>query len=200
MDPQLRAKRQNQKRAEILDAARKLVVRDGLDQVSLRAVAKAAKFAPASLYEYFESKGDIFDALALRAERRLYEAMSQVPKDRKTPHLVRICSAYVGFAKDAPEDFLLLFSRQTSRRQSLDDNLPPGSIFALLVNAVSLAIPPDVKKTKRWTEETSYLFWATAHGMAMLQLTHLTHFKAAFSRVDKEGFTALFNGLGLQCV
>lgn len=198
MDPQRRAERQNQKRAAILDAARKLVVRDGPDQVSLRAVAKAAKLAPASLYEYFDSKGDLFGALALRAERRLHDALSQVPKEGKTPHLVRLCLAYVEFAKDTPEDFLLLFSRQTSKRQSLEDDLPPDSIFALLVNAVSLATPPNGERTQRWTEETSYLFWATAHGMAMLQLTHLRHFKAAFSRVDQEGLTALFTGLGLQ--
>jgi AcrR family transcriptional regulator len=51
-------------RSAILEAARRVAVRDGARDLSLRAVAAEAGFAPAGLYGYFRSKDDLLLALA----------------------------------------------------------------------------------------------------------------------------------------
>ena len=51
-------------RSSILEAARRVAARDGARDLSLRAVAAEAGFAPAALYGYFRGKDDLLLALA----------------------------------------------------------------------------------------------------------------------------------------
>jgi AcrR family transcriptional regulator len=59
-----RARGRAASRAAILDAARRVAARDGARDLSLRAVAAAAGFAPAALYGYFRNKDELLLALA----------------------------------------------------------------------------------------------------------------------------------------
>src|SRR5471032_3356500 len=51
-------------RSSILEAARRVAARDGARDMSLRAVAAEAGFAPAALYGYFQGKDELLLALA----------------------------------------------------------------------------------------------------------------------------------------
>ncbi len=59
-----RAREHNATRAAILEAARRVAARDGARDLSLRAVAAEAGFAPAALYSYFSGKDELLLALA----------------------------------------------------------------------------------------------------------------------------------------
>lgn len=59
-----RTRTRNAARASILDAARRVAARDGARNLSLRATAAEAGFAPAALYGYFGSKDELLLALA----------------------------------------------------------------------------------------------------------------------------------------
>ncbi|MGH6889992.1 MAG: TetR/AcrR family transcriptional regulator [Rhizomicrobium sp.] len=59
-----RERTRNLTRAAILDAARRVAQREGARNLSLRATAAEAGFAPAALYGYFAGKDDILLALA----------------------------------------------------------------------------------------------------------------------------------------
>jgi AcrR family transcriptional regulator len=65
-DPRIqrRLRARNATRSAILDAARRVAARDGARNLSLRAAAAEAGFAPAALYGYFQSKDEILLALA----------------------------------------------------------------------------------------------------------------------------------------
>jgi AcrR family transcriptional regulator len=62
-------------RSSILDAARRVATRDGARDLSLRAVAAEAGFAPAALYGYFRGKDDLLLALAAEDLSALARAM-----------------------------------------------------------------------------------------------------------------------------
>ncbi len=64
-------------RTGILDAARRLAVRKGARNLSLRGVAAEAGFAPAALYVYFRSRDELLVALAADDLTRLAQAMRQ---------------------------------------------------------------------------------------------------------------------------
>src|SRR5437868_7223920 len=55
----------------ILDAARELFVSEGYQNVSMRKIAERIEYSPAAIYSYFESKDDIFFALAEEGFRLL---------------------------------------------------------------------------------------------------------------------------------
>ena len=62
-------------RSSILDAARRVATRDGARDLSLRAVAAEAGFAPAGLYGYFRNKDELLLALAADDLTHLARAM-----------------------------------------------------------------------------------------------------------------------------
>src|SRR6478752_7037767 len=62
-------------RLAILDAARRVAARDGARDLSLRAVAAEAGFAPAALYGYFRNKDELLLALAADDLTALARAM-----------------------------------------------------------------------------------------------------------------------------
>src|SRR5437763_12092159 len=64
-------------RTAILEAARRVAARDGARDLSLRAVAAEAGFAPAALYGYFRSKDDLLLALAAEDLSVLARAMRE---------------------------------------------------------------------------------------------------------------------------
>ena len=62
-------------RSAILEAARRVAARDGARDLSLRAVAAEAGFAPAGLYGYFRNKDELLLALAADDLTQLARAM-----------------------------------------------------------------------------------------------------------------------------
>ena len=66
-----RSERHAATRAEILDAAWRLVREQGLAALSLRDLAKAVGMQPPSLYSYFASKSAIYDAMFADGYRQL---------------------------------------------------------------------------------------------------------------------------------
>jgi AcrR family transcriptional regulator len=59
-----RARTREATRAAILEAARRVAARDGARNLSLRAAAAEAGFAPAALYSYFQNKDALLLAMA----------------------------------------------------------------------------------------------------------------------------------------
>lgn len=70
-----RARERSLTRAAILDSARKVAAREGAANLSLRAVAAEAGFAPAALYGYFANKNELLIALAAEDLAVLAHAM-----------------------------------------------------------------------------------------------------------------------------
>src|SRR6202012_4209028 len=70
-----RERAHNATRESILDAARHVAERDGARNLSLRAVAGEAGFAPAALYGYFRNKDELLLALAAEDLTQLARVM-----------------------------------------------------------------------------------------------------------------------------
>jgi AcrR family transcriptional regulator len=78
-------------REEILDAAGEVFARRGYASATLSDLARAAGFAPPSLYRYFESKEAIFRSLVDRLRRELL-ASFEAPVDRAAPLAARLAT------------------------------------------------------------------------------------------------------------
>ncbi len=118
----------------------------------------------------------------------------ETPGRPGVPPLVRIGLAYVRFAREFPEDFLLLFARLPSRRRSTTEAPGTRSPFALVLAAAREHRAQRGFRTKGGDEELAYAVWAQVHGMAMLQLTHLKGFGADFETADEQALRSLLAG------
>src|SRR6516162_8748661 len=65
-------------RSTILDAAADLLEKEGPDALSVRGIAAAAGVAPMGVYNHFESKAGIVDALFVQGFERLAEALDTI--------------------------------------------------------------------------------------------------------------------------
>lgn len=193
-----RDRKRQRSRAGILAAARELVLEQGADAVSLREVAARAGYSPASLYEYFGSKEEIVRALASEVATRLLARLAAVPASLAAPRrLARLGESYIAFARENPQDYLLLFSHLRSGRRAHEDALPPASPYGLVRAAAAAGLAEGSFAARRSADDIAYGVWAYAHGAAMLQLTHLAGFQADFEAADRGSLDALIAGFAL---
>jgi AcrR family transcriptional regulator len=110
-------------RQAILDAARELFVTEGFQNVSMRKIAERIEYSPAAIYSYFQSKDDIFFALAEDGFRLLgspADAAARAALDRLGP-LERLRAVFwhlYEFSRQHPQYFALMFMERSVPRIS----------------------------------------------------------------------------------
>jgi AcrR family transcriptional regulator len=187
-------------RQAILDAARQIIASEGPGALSMRALAEAIDYSPAGLYEYFASKEDILAEVCAEGMGYLYQAMSAA--DASLPpeqYLYEIGMAYIRFALEHPDYFLLMFTFSPAPDVSaLPEEVvraalhQEGSAYGILVQAVQRGIQSGAFRERPGfgLEEMTYAAWTLVHGIAMLRTTALHHYPMDLAAADHQ---ALFN-------
>lgn len=129
-----RAERREATRAEIVAAAWEVVGENGIGALSLRDVAERVGMRPPSLYEYFDSKNAIYDALFADGQRALYVALTDAnnldPRDR-----IRAGThVFIDFCVENPARCQLLFVR------TIPGFEPSPESYALAVRTLSATV------------------------------------------------------------
>ena len=106
------AERREAKVASIVEAAWGLAREHGLGGLSLRALAREVGMRQPSLYEYFDSKHGLYDAMFADGNRQLAERLEavQLPDDPRAA-VKAFMGAFVAFALEDTPRLLLLFQR-----------------------------------------------------------------------------------------
>jgi AcrR family transcriptional regulator len=193
-----RQKRHEDIKHAILWAARTLILEKGSDKLSLREIARRIGHSPAGLYEYFGSKEEIVAAVAAEALDHLSNYLGRVPASLPPARrLVELGLAYVEFARQHPEHFLLVFSSLISGRVSPQAPADARSPYRIVQQAVRDGFDTGdfAPHAGYGVEEIAYSLWAFAHGMAMLQQTHLRQFQADFKAADRHALETFVAGL-----
>jgi AcrR family transcriptional regulator len=192
-----RQRRRQKTRQAILDAARRIIARKGGDELSMREIARQIDYSPAGLYEYFESKEEIIQTLCAEGHQRLSAYLGQVDKNLPAADvLVAIGLAYIDFALNNPEHYLLMFTNLPTKTQ-LEDMLSQGSSFPILLQAIQRGIDAGVFETRPGLGlyEMAYAAWSLVHGISMLRLTYLGEFGLDFTVADRQVLAAFARGL-----
>ncbi|WGS48345.1 TetR/AcrR family transcriptional regulator [Paraburkholderia sp. D15] len=181
-------------RERILDAARRIVMREGFAALSMRKIADAIEYSPATLYLHFESRDEIARALCEEGYAQLLATFAPLagmvdPAER----LKAIGRAYVAFGVAHPQTYRLIFMEdpsytgaalsgasavQTAAQADADidasipaDDDPGEAALQIMLSALAelqaagrLSASTDIGV---WAEA----FWATLHGIVALNLT-----------------------------
>ena len=100
------------RRALMLDAARSVFERLGIEGASIREIAKQAGYTPGAIYSYFENKEAIYGALLAESLERLNAVVNAAGVDgiaRPAALLEAKASAWFGFYAANPRDLDLGF-------------------------------------------------------------------------------------------
>ncbi|CAD6535980.1 hypothetical protein LMG27952_03093 [Paraburkholderia hiiakae] len=184
--PARHAARAHDQRERILDAARRIATRDGLGALSMRKIADAIGYSPASLYLYFAGRDEIAEALGQEGYAQLlaqFEPLTLIPDARERLHA--LAHAYVAYGCDHPQTYGLIFMARkarpervgpAARRQSdapdAVDEPDGGAALAsgaqLFAATLSALTPASGARIDSATLAQS--LWATLHGVVMLTL------------------------------
>ncbi len=200
-----RTKRRLRTKQAILDAARAIIVEDGLPALSMRTLADRIDYSPAGLYEYFGSKEEIVGAVCDEGQSFLFEAMDQVDKSLPpTDYLDGIGLAYIGFALEHPDYFLVMFTAApppemagATAEEVHAMMTGEGSAYGILVNAIQRGIDAGIFRVRPGfgRDEMAYAAWTLVHGIAMLRTTALRHFPTDLAASDRHVLQNFVRGL-----
>ena len=129
------AQRRQERTERIVATAWKLARELGLAGVTLHGLAREIGIRQPSLYEYFDSKHALYDAMFADGNRRLLERLGSVKlPSHPTKALKKLLHAFVAFALEDPPRCELLFERHIP-----DFEPTPGS-YALAQEALGRVV------------------------------------------------------------
>jgi len=203
-----RERRHQRTQQAILAAARAIVAEEGADKLSIRAIADRIDYSPAGLYEYYGSKEEIIGALSVEGHRTLKRYLERVPLTLPTDeYMVEIGMAYIEFALQNPDYFLLIFTspgvrptQEGEKKVMPSAEMNEASSFPLLVGGVKRAVKAGTIQLLPGLNllETAYAFWAVVHGASMLRTSHLNYMHLDFDQADRQMLEAFVRGMRKQ--
>lgn len=160
----------------ILDTARTIMRAEGVAALSLHELARRMDMRAPSLYNYFSSKRDIYDAL-FRLGFTMYDAHFQERLQASTgvqDELRIALESYMSFALANPELYQLCFERPVPgfvpSQESLD--LSFGILHKSYARVAQLKQQLDTTLT---AEQLTDMVIAIAHGLTALHLANEPH-------------------------
>jgi AcrR family transcriptional regulator len=126
------AERRKARTGQILACAWRLTRESGMAGLSLHALAREVGIRQPSLYEYFDSKHALYDAMFADGNRQLLERLNALtlPTDPRAA-LKKVLRAYIDFALEDPARCELLFERHIPGFE------PSPSAYALAQDALT---------------------------------------------------------------
>ena len=115
-------KEKEQRRNQIIDAAQTLFFSKPYDEITIEAIAEKAQLAKGTVYLYFESKEDLYSAVALRGARILNQMFKEKTRGKKNGMQKAFATgeAYYEFYKRYPNDFRMLGEAENLLAQCRD--------------------------------------------------------------------------------
>jgi AcrR family transcriptional regulator len=156
----------------LVAAARTILEKDGIEALSLRAVARAVGVSPAAPYHHFADKDALLAAVAAQGFRELTAAMEKrmTRETEPTKRFLGTGAGYVAFAVANPALFRLMFGG-SGHRFSTHAGLAEAGMasYEVLSKAAGEAVLA-VGRDPATVPLTMLTAWSLVHGIAMLVL------------------------------
>lgn len=140
----------------LLQASLELVEADGLEALTLRAVAQRLGVSHAAPVHHFPTRAHLLGALAEEGFGLFSTALEAAAAGRTKGRLLRVGRAYLAFASAHPQHYRILFGNQISTEAARTPGLLSASARALAVLHTAAG-------------EHALLSWAVVHGLAQLR-------------------------------
>lgn len=196
-----RTREREETRTKILDAAREMFAADGVEAVTMRAIAQRIEYTPTAIYHHFRDKQALLEELCYLDFRALAQAFGKIGRiEDPTERLRRIGLAYVDFALAHPSHYRFMFMtpkpESAYARAEAGLGSPESDAYTMLRDTVAEGIAAG-KFRPEFTdaEELAQIMWAGVHGIASLHVVKEAKSHIAW-RDPRETARALVDVLG----
>jgi AcrR family transcriptional regulator len=183
----------------LLAATIRVLDREGISGVTLRAVGKEAHVSAPAVYWHFEDKETLLDAVVQQiAAQFVGRVRTGVSAAAPADELAAIGDAFVEFVVEHPHRFQLLFReppRRTMNKPLRSPAPPPHTTFGVLVAAVERGM---ANGTLRQDDARSVALTIAAMGQGLVSLLERNRFadRREFADFARLSFRRLIGGLG----
>jgi AcrR family transcriptional regulator len=189
-------------RGQIIDAARDLLVEQGLAGLSMRAIAERIEYSPATIYIYFRDKEELIrevvhtgfermGAVVSAEQSRLDETAGAADQYRAMGR------AYARFALENPAYFRVMFELPGAAELKCEEPADRPQGFDAAVEMVARAVASG-EFGRVDPRRTAVLGWGVIHGLTSLYLTgHLRQdadTPEAFLNLIDDAMRSLYEG------
>ena len=166
-----REREKQELREKILDKARDILIRDGQDNLSIRNIASAAEYSPATIYLYFKDKDEIvYELMEMGFALMVKDLESAFAEPDPVERIRIIGQGYVAFGLKNPEWYEIMFNapQPIQHLEKCQAEWGHGiSLFEFLVETCQLVI--DQRRT--YVDEARLFalhLWSAVHGLVNL--------------------------------
>lgn len=171
----LKERREREKEArkkQILDAARKLLFKKGLQATSINQIARTAELGIGTIYFYYKSKEDIFASLQEEGLEILFRNIEALTKTDSSPEdlLRQTAAAYLAFSIEQKDYFdiinYFLSSPQVMFEPDLKNqvDLKGGRIVSLIIGFIESGMAMG-RFTAVDSRKFALAFWGALYGL-----------------------------------
>lgn len=167
-----RGRRYQRTRQSIITTAQKIIATEGINGLSMRAIAAQIDYSPAGLYEYFDSKDDIIQAVCLDGWQRLQKHLQQIAEiENPNDAIQRFAALYTEFAHRNPVNFHLIFSYGLQTNRATAPFTFP-EMFGSLSSVIRKGIENEKFKLRQNLDEREMVraIWSLIHGFATFRM------------------------------
>ncbi len=164
-----------ERRGEILAAAKRIFLEDGVEHATMRRIAGAVGVSATALYVYFPDKAAILRAMAEATFSELLAALQAA--DRPTdPVLLRLqsgLSTYVAFARARPDEYRIIFAakQQAVATGMFEPIAPAEQSFGMLRDIIALGVAEGGVRAGDPTLLAEGM-WVAVHGLVTMLNDH----------------------------
>ena len=169
-----RARARDTIRTRILDAARELFTRDGVEAVTMREIAKRIEYTPTTIYHHFRDKHSLLVELCRVDMAALAQGFQRIGRiEDPAERMGRLGMAYVDFALANPGHYQFLF--MTPKPDLLADDpvsaLPDKNAYLMLLETVREGIEAGRYRPEfDDPHQLAQLMWGGLHGIVSLHI------------------------------
>ena len=155
----------------LMDAALARIKNDGVEKLSLRAIARDIGVSQTAPYRHFKDKQQLLIELACAGFLQLKQQMAIVVQGNDVfDDLLNIGLAYINFAENNPEQYNLMFGSKIEERCQQDGLMDSSSgTFSVLLNQTEIGVRSGVFLNEE-PEILAKCCWSNVHGLASLSI------------------------------
>jgi AcrR family transcriptional regulator len=181
-------------RSHILEAGFRVLARDGVAGLSLRAVAKEAGVTPMAIYRHYSDKDDLVNALVMAGLSAWTARVAAIPGVYGAQKLERVGRAFLEFALDEPAAFDAAFALPgRDARRFPEDFLGGKSPAGNLILAWTKDAMAEGRLRRGDPLEVWISLWALAQGLIAL-------YRAARFSGGRRAFEAIYDRALARCL
>ncbi|MBA2304081.1 MAG: TetR/AcrR family transcriptional regulator [Acidobacteria bacterium] len=158
-------------RTRILNAAKAIHRRTGVDGLSMRRIAAKLGVTAPAIYHHFRNRDALLEAVSDEGFERLVARLGRLSSARPSlQQCLDVLIVYREFALNEPHVFAIMFMTPRPRTRQFPDDFRArrSAAFSLLADRVAAAMAARALREDD-PNEVALTLWAHAHGLVLLQ-------------------------------